>query len=114
MGPMMTDQQLNGRHGTHADIENAAAAREQARDNCLFDHFPRGARIATDDDRARADIGAEGLRKTRQQGWRQRLANHSAYTGDADFESWYRSHDLLFWDRIYKIYTMRKGKSELV
>src|ERR1700686_1118243 len=43
MGPMMTDQELNGWHGTHTDIEDATAAREQARDNRLFDHFTRGA-----------------------------------------------------------------------
>ena len=44
--------------------------------------------------RTRADIGAEGLRKTRQQGRRQRFANHPAHAGDADFKSWYRSHNL--------------------
>ena len=44
------------------------------------------------DDRGGTDVRAEGLGKTRQERWRQRLADDSAHTGNADLESWDSSH----------------------
>lgn len=44
------------------------------------------------DDRGGADVRAEGLGKPCQERWRQRLADHSANTGNADLESWDSSH----------------------
>ena len=76
---MMTDKQLNSRHRTHSEIKNATPARKQARYYRLLYHFTGSAWIAPDDNRARADVGAEGLGKTRQQSRRQRFADDSAH-----------------------------------
>src|SRR5438552_304118 len=88
---MMTDQQLDCRHGAHADINDSTATGEQAGDHRLPDHLARGARISSDDNRPRANIGTERLGKARQQFGRQGIPDYSANAGDANFESGYRS-----------------------
>src|SRR5215510_7413508 len=62
MRVMMSDGQLNRRDRTHTDVENATAAREQAGNYRVFDHFARSARIAAHDNGAAADVSAERLR----------------------------------------------------
>src|SRR6266571_4725820 len=50
MGAMMTDKQLNGRHRTHSDINDATAARKQTRYYRLLYHFTGSTWIAPDND----------------------------------------------------------------
>src|SRR5882672_7589384 len=93
MGVMMAHEQLNCRHWAHSDINDATSAGQKPRDDGLLDHLTGSAGIAPNNNRAGADVGAEGLGETRQQRRRQRFADHSAHTGNADLESWYSSHE---------------------
>ena len=80
-----TDLQLNCRHRTDSNIDDAPATGKNAGNDRMLDHLARRARIAADDDRAGSGMRTERLRETRQQRWRQRLADDATHARNADF-----------------------------
>jgi hypothetical protein len=85
-GPQGFDGELQTRRRADAEVNHLAARCEQASEHRRVNHWPRGARVAADEDAPGVEVATEGLREPDRQFRREGLADDPAHAADADLE----------------------------